>query len=290
MIRHDPHFGFADVTQPAQGAFGLFQHTRGEYVAFGEQQLRPQHRLVRVDVHAVREAVQALVFAGLRRIEDVADVDEDGADARMGLFEFGGRRQCRCDLDGAGGAAEYQEGRTSGYRRLCTWHARMTGRARAINRAASVNVCLLRGFPPVAIDCDGNRRLTCEPMEDDRLVERLLARDEAALREFFDEYFGRLYRFAFARLRGDAATGGRRGASRARARLARPRGFSRRGQPVFLAGADLPQRDRRPRGKVGAHRGSHDEPRCGRGDARSRICGCGRGCRRQKYRWRAVNE
>jgi RNA polymerase sigma-70 factor, ECF subfamily len=42
-------------------------------------------------------------------------------------------------------------------------------------------------------------------MEDDRLVERLLARDEAALREFFDEYFGRLYRFAFARLRGDAA-------------------------------------------------------------------------------------
>jgi RNA polymerase sigma-70 factor (ECF subfamily) len=42
-------------------------------------------------------------------------------------------------------------------------------------------------------------------MEDDRLVERLLARDETALREFFDEYFGRLYRFAFARLRGDAA-------------------------------------------------------------------------------------
>ena len=32
-----------------------------------------------------------------------------------------------------------------------------------------------------------------------------MARDEAALREFFDEYFGRLYRFAFARLRGDAA-------------------------------------------------------------------------------------
>jgi RNA polymerase sigma-70 factor (ECF subfamily) len=42
-------------------------------------------------------------------------------------------------------------------------------------------------------------------MEDDRLVERLLARDEAALREFFDEYFGRLYRFAFARLRGETA-------------------------------------------------------------------------------------
>jgi RNA polymerase sigma-70 factor, ECF subfamily len=42
-------------------------------------------------------------------------------------------------------------------------------------------------------------------MQDDRLVKRLLARDEAALREFFDEYFGRLYRFAFARLRGNAA-------------------------------------------------------------------------------------
>lgn len=42
-------------------------------------------------------------------------------------------------------------------------------------------------------------------MQDDRLVELLLARDEAALREFFDEYFGRLYRFAYARLRGDAA-------------------------------------------------------------------------------------
>ncbi len=42
-------------------------------------------------------------------------------------------------------------------------------------------------------------------MQDDRLVRRLLARDEAALREFFDEYFGRLYRFAYARLHGDAA-------------------------------------------------------------------------------------
>jgi RNA polymerase sigma-70 factor, ECF subfamily len=43
-------------------------------------------------------------------------------------------------------------------------------------------------------------------MEEDRLlVERLLAGDQAALRQFFDEYFDRLYRFAFARLRGDAA-------------------------------------------------------------------------------------
>src|SRR5262245_7145369 len=43
-------------------------------------------------------------------------------------------------------------------------------------------------------------------MEEDRLlVERLLAGDQAALRRFFDEYFDRLYRFAYARLRGDAA-------------------------------------------------------------------------------------
>lgn len=43
-------------------------------------------------------------------------------------------------------------------------------------------------------------------MDEDRLlVERLLAGDEAALRAFFDEYFDRLYRFAYARLRGDAA-------------------------------------------------------------------------------------
>lgn len=43
-------------------------------------------------------------------------------------------------------------------------------------------------------------------MEEDRLlVERLLAGDQAALRQFFDEYFDRLYRFAYARLRGDAA-------------------------------------------------------------------------------------
>ncbi len=43
-------------------------------------------------------------------------------------------------------------------------------------------------------------------MEEDRLlVERLLAGDQAALRKFFDEYFDRLYRFAYARLRGDAA-------------------------------------------------------------------------------------
>ena len=43
-------------------------------------------------------------------------------------------------------------------------------------------------------------------MEEDRLlVQRLLAGDEGALRQFFDEYFDRLYRFAYARLRGDAA-------------------------------------------------------------------------------------
>jgi RNA polymerase sigma-70 factor (ECF subfamily) len=43
-------------------------------------------------------------------------------------------------------------------------------------------------------------------MEEDRLlVQRLLAGDESALRMFFDEYFDRLYRFAYARLRGDAA-------------------------------------------------------------------------------------
>jgi hypothetical protein len=54
-------------------------------------------------------------------------------------------------------------------------------------------------------------------MEEDRLlVERLLAGDQAALRQFFDEYFDRLYRFAFARLRGElvrtlrAAAGGAR--------------------------------------------------------------------------------
>ena len=43
-------------------------------------------------------------------------------------------------------------------------------------------------------------------MEQDRLlVEQLLAGDQDALRRFFDEYFDRLYRFAYARLRGDAA-------------------------------------------------------------------------------------
>jgi RNA polymerase sigma-70 factor, ECF subfamily len=43
-------------------------------------------------------------------------------------------------------------------------------------------------------------------MEQDRLlVQQLLAGDQGALRRFFDEYFDRLYRFAYARLRGDAA-------------------------------------------------------------------------------------
>jgi RNA polymerase sigma-70 factor (ECF subfamily) len=36
------------------------------------------------------------------------------------------------------------------------------------------------------------------------LVERLLEGDERALREFFDEYFDRLYRFALSRLRRDS--------------------------------------------------------------------------------------
>ena len=43
-------------------------------------------------------------------------------------------------------------------------------------------------------------------MEQDRLlVQQLLAGDPVALQRFFDEYFDRLYRFAYARLRGDAA-------------------------------------------------------------------------------------
>jgi len=43
-------------------------------------------------------------------------------------------------------------------------------------------------------------------MDEDRLlVQQLLAGDTLALRRFFDEYFDRLYRFAYARLRGDAA-------------------------------------------------------------------------------------
>jgi RNA polymerase sigma-70 factor, ECF subfamily len=40
--------------------------------------------------------------------------------------------------------------------------------------------------------------------EDGLLVQQLLAGEQPALRRFFDEYFDRLYRFAYARLRGDA--------------------------------------------------------------------------------------
>lgn len=40
-------------------------------------------------------------------------------------------------------------------------------------------------------------------LDDKRLVKRLLAGDERAFGEFFDEYFGRLYRFALTRLSGD---------------------------------------------------------------------------------------
>ena len=36
---------------------------------------------------------------------------------------------------------------------------------------------------------------------DQKQVERLLAGDERAFREFFDEYFDRLYRFALSRVR-----------------------------------------------------------------------------------------
>lgn len=40
--------------------------------------------------------------------------------------------------------------------------------------------------------------------DDKILVSRLLAGEEQAFREFFDEYFDRLYRFAMARTRGEA--------------------------------------------------------------------------------------
>jgi RNA polymerase sigma-70 factor, ECF subfamily len=39
--------------------------------------------------------------------------------------------------------------------------------------------------------------------DDKTLVSQLLAGDEQAFREFFDEYFDRLYRFAMARTRGE---------------------------------------------------------------------------------------
>lgn len=39
--------------------------------------------------------------------------------------------------------------------------------------------------------------------EEQRLVKRLLAGEEAAFNEFFHEYFGRLYRFALARVRNE---------------------------------------------------------------------------------------
>jgi len=40
---------------------------------------------------------------------------------------------------------------------------------------------------------------------DQKQVERLLAGDERAFREFFDEYFDRLYRFALSRARNDSS-------------------------------------------------------------------------------------
>lgn len=42
-----------------------------------------------------------------------------------------------------------------------------------------------------------------DEFQDRRLVKRLLAREEAAFHEFFDGYFGRLYRFALIRLNDD---------------------------------------------------------------------------------------
>ena len=41
-------------------------------------------------------------------------------------------------------------------------------------------------------------------LDDKRLVKRLLAGDERAFAQFFDEYFSRLYRFVLTRLSGDA--------------------------------------------------------------------------------------
>lgn len=45
-------------------------------------------------------------------------------------------------------------------------------------------------------------------LEDRKLTKRLLAGDERAFGQFFDEHFSRLYRFALARLSGDAEAAG----------------------------------------------------------------------------------
>ena len=49
----------------------------------------------------------------------------------------------------------------------------------------------------------GKRRSAIVYAEDRQLARRLLAGDEAAFRRFFDEHYGRLYRFALSRLGGD---------------------------------------------------------------------------------------
>ncbi len=51
-----------------------------------------------------------------------------------------------------------------------------------------------------------NRKPAVVYADDRRLARRVLAGDEAAFRQFFDEHYGRLYRFALARVDGDEAT------------------------------------------------------------------------------------
>lgn len=48
--------------------------------------------------------------------------------------------------------------------------------------------------------------MTSPPRSDTDLIAAMLAGDEAAFREFFDDYFPRLYRFAAPRVGGDADT------------------------------------------------------------------------------------
>jgi RNA polymerase sigma-70 factor (ECF subfamily) len=65
----------------------------------------------------------------------------------------------------------------------------------------------IRFFLILSIDLPSTSRLpSCPQMatDDAQLVSRLLAGDAQAFREFFDEYFERLYRFGMARTRGQA--------------------------------------------------------------------------------------
>ena len=116
MKRHGTDLRIAQVARVAQDARRLFEQLWPVQVAAVEQQLVFDRRLARRDVQAIAEARQRGVFVVAFRVEQVARIETDLADARALRLEL---RVATADPGARGASAFGARALTLGRTRAC---------------------------------------------------------------------------------------------------------------------------------------------------------------------------